>query len=337
MKQKVLTMLALLLMTATGAMAQTETLLTTITATGQDSYSETTPGVVTVTHDNDNYDGDYGWLWYGHAGSVTVVANEGYTITKCVFSQADKGVLVTVSTAPFEAKFVEAHPFASKPDYVKYLCEGTDLYDGIDGFTKIEVYGYASAPAPVSVTIGATGWATFVSDAALDFSKSAVKAYIVTDHYDYTLIKTQMTGTVPANTPLLLNAAAGIHNIPVVASSSTSVEGNKLVAGTGVSVGNGDEEEKERYVLVAEADGTTAVFRRIGYTSAKVPVGKAYLEFQGETEARVLYIVPGEATGIDGIETAKAAEGVYYNIAGQRVAQPTKGLYIVNGKKVMVK
>ena len=332
MKQKVLSMLALLLMTATGAWAQTETLLTTITATGEDSYSETTPGVVTVTHDNDDYDDDWGWLWSDHAGSVTVVAKEGYTITKCVFSQYDKTPF-TVSTAPFEAKFVEAHPYDD--DLVKYLCEGTDTDDGIDGFTKIEVYGYASAPAPVSVTIGATGWATFVSDAALDFSKSAVKAYIVTDHYDYTLIKTQMTGTVPANTPLLLNAAAGNHNIPVVASSSTSVEGNKLVAGTGASVGNGDEEEKERYVLVAD-DGT-AVFRRIGSTSANVPVGKAYLEFVGETDARVLYIVPGEATGIDGIETAKAAEGVCYNIAGQRVAQPTKGLYIVNGKKVMVK
>ena len=201
----------------------------------------------------------------------------------------------------------------------------------IDGFTKIEVYGYAPAP----VNIGATGWATFVSDAALDFSKSAVKAYIVTGHDDYALIKTQMTGTVPANTPLLLNAAAGSHDIPVVASSETNVGDNKLVAGTGVSVGDGDAEVKERYVLVA-ADGT-AVFRRIGYTSAKVPVGKAYLEFVGETDARVLYIVPGEATGIDGIETAKAAEGVCYNIAGQRVAQPTKGLYIVNGKKVMVK
>ena len=28
---------------------------------------------------------------------------------------------------------------------------------------------------------------------------------------------------------------------------------------------------------------------------------------------------------------------VVYNLAGQRVAQPTKGLYIVNGKKVIIK
>ena len=30
-------------------------------------------------------------------------------------------------------------------------------------------------------------------------------------------------------------------------------------------------------------------------------------------------------------------DGEFYNLAGQRVAQPTKGLYIVNGKKVVIK
>ena len=32
-----------------------------------------------------------------------------------------------------------------------------------------------------------------------------------------------------------------------------------------------------------------------------------------------------------------AADGKCYNLQGQRVEQPTKGLYIVNGKKVIVK
>lgn len=192
----------------------------------------------------------------------------------------------------------------------------------------------AWADSTVPVTIGATGWATFVSSYALDFTESAVKAYIVTDHNDYTLIKTQMTGTVPANTPLLLNAAEGNHNIPVVASSTTSVAGNKLVAGNDGYVSEGSEEE-ERYVLVAE--GNTAVFKRIESTSAFVPKGKAYLQFVGELEAPFLDIIPGWATGIDAAKVVKAAEGVYYNMSGQRVAQPTKGLYIVNGKKVILK
>ena len=193
----------------------------------------------------------------------------------------------------------------------------------------------AWADSTVPVTIGATGWATFVSSSALDFTESAVKAYIVTDHDDYALVKTQMTGTVPANTPLLLNAAVGNHNIPVVASSTTSVDGNKLVAGTGKSVSPSSDVE-EMYVLVA--DGNTAVFRRIiDSKPATVPEGKAYLLFIGESDAPFLDIIPGWATGIDAAKVVKAAEGVYYNMSGQRVAQPTKGLYIVNGKKVILK
>jgi len=44
-----------------------------------------------------------------------------------------------------------------------------------------------------------------------------------------------------------------------------------------------------------------------------------------------------ESTGIETVKQEVKANGEYYNIAGQRVAQPTKGLYIVNGKKVIIK
>ena len=136
-KNKLLLLLVLLMTAATGAWAQTETLLTTITATGTGSYSETTPGVVTVTHDNGDFDGDYGWLWWENSGSVTVEAKEGYTITKCVFHQTSKSP-VTVSTAPFKVNFVyDEHQG-------KFLCEG------MDGVSSIEVYGYA---APTTYTV----------------------------------------------------------------------------------------------------------------------------------------------------------------------------------------
>ena len=45
----------------------------------------------------------------------------------------------------------------------------------------------------------------------------------------------------------------------------------------------------------------------------------------------------GGATGINGIQHDTMDKGVYYNLNGQRVAQPTKGLYIKNGKKYIVK
>lgn len=139
--------LALLLTAVSGAWAQTETLLTTITATAKGSYSETNPGVVTVTHDNDDSFAEYGWLWLFQAGSITVEAKEGYTITKCVFSQPYDKTPVTVSTAPFKVNFIY------NDEKGIYLCEGTDPDEGMNGVASIEVYGYASPAADPAIEV----------------------------------------------------------------------------------------------------------------------------------------------------------------------------------------
>ena len=133
--------LALLLTAVGGAWAQTETLLTTITPSGKGSYSETTAGVVTVTHDNNDFSVDYGWLWYSQSGSVTVEAKEGYTITKCVFKQNAK-TPVEITTSPF------AITFDDRGDCVQN--------DDMNGVTSIEVYGPAAPTEPaIDVTTNA--------------------------------------------------------------------------------------------------------------------------------------------------------------------------------------
>ena len=50
-----------------------------------------------------------------------------------------------------------------------------------------------------------------------------------------------------------------------------------------------------------------------------------------------VYLTQTAPTGIDIIEQSKVTDGVYYNLAGQRVDNPVKGVYIVNGKKVIKK
>lgn len=130
-----MTLVALLAVTA-GAWATDETLLTTITPTGDGTYSETTAGAVTVTPAGSFfYSGsNYGWRW-DYYGSLTVKANEGYTITRCVFIQQGKNQSVTISEAPFALNFEE------------WLC--IENYS-MDGVTSIEVYG--TAPAASSGT-----------------------------------------------------------------------------------------------------------------------------------------------------------------------------------------
>ncbi|MBQ8981268.1 MAG: Ig-like domain-containing protein [Eubacterium sp.] len=96
--------------------APTETLLTKITPTGIDTYSETVPGVVTVTLSNISR---YKDAW-AYGGTVTVEPKEGYTITKCIFN-ARAGV-VEDTEAPFSIDVREA----------------TYVY-------SVEVYGYQAA------------------------------------------------------------------------------------------------------------------------------------------------------------------------------------------------
>ncbi len=186
----------------------------------------------------------------------------------------------------------------------------------------------------VSATIGATGWATFSSDYALDFSKATegLEAYMITGHDGNVVTKSQVTGTVPAGTGLLLKGAAGSYNIPVVASSETNVSANLMKAGTGEPVSA--EAGKTKYVLGVNNNGTVgdtsddfAEFQKIVSTAATVPVGKAYLQFNEMISgARALIFDPDEVTSINVVEVTEPEAGALKD-----------GKFLENGKIVIVK
>ena len=170
----------------------------------------------------------------------------------------------------------------------------------VDNITLVEI---TSDP----IAIGSTGWSTLVSNYALNFTGTNVKAYTVTGHSGSSITKSDALGIVPAGTPLLLNASEGNYNIPVAASSS-SVGSNLLKAGTGAAVSA--EAGKTKYVLAAVGEPAVATFLRINATPATVLVGKAYLEFNEEIAgAPALRIVEEnqDATGIDDIEANEKA------------------------------
>ena len=190
-----------------------------------------------------------------------------------------------------------------------------------------------------TVTIGATKWATFSYAAPIDFtnvSTEALKAYIVTGRVGSTttLETSDVTGAVAASTGLLLNADAGTYAIPLAATGTDLSATNLLKPGTG-SIAKVDG--KSRFVL--SSDAGVAVFKKINATAATVPAGKAYLEFSGDVPAPVLSIAFGsETTGIGAMQNNKEQIiNNLYDLQGRRVAQPSKGLYIVNGKKVIIK
>lgn len=187
-----------------------------------------------------------------------------------------------------------------------------------------------------TATIGSTGWATFSNASATDFTNLAgvVDAYQVTGNTGSAITKATVT-TVAANTGLLLNAAAGTYAVPLATTGTDLSATNKLVAVASSTAVGAAPTGYTNFVLVGGSG--TASFKKItGANSATVGAGKAYLQLAGSSFAPQLFFY-GDVTGIGAVKSINKEDGAYYNLAGQRVAQPQKGLYIVNGKKVIIK
>ncbi|MBQ8152543.1 MAG: hypothetical protein IJ069_02530 [Prevotella sp.] len=206
---------------------------------------------------------------------------------------------------------------------------------------RIYSINFTPLPATVSVPVGTTGWSTYSSAYALDFenAQEGIEAYVITGFEGTTLTTSKITGTVAANTGLLVKGTASTnYNVPVVATGDAPTANLLIasVAGETVDAGTGDN---VNYVLVNNSG--TAEFQWIDDTSAILGANKAYLQIvngpTSETSAHGLTIdLDGELTGIKNIKVG-SEDNIYYDLQGHRVLYPTKGLYIVNGKKVILK
>lgn len=200
----------------------------------------------------------------------------------------------------------------------------------------------------VSTTIGTTGWSTFSSSYALDFSSAtpsdnesaALNAYMITGASGTSITKSAALANAPANTGLLINGTAGeTYTIPVLASSATSTTGNLMKPVLTQTTVNYDDNNSLNYVLINNSG--TPEFQKIvsgDHSSATIAAGKAYLALTSDPATSRLVIFGDEdATAIEALERTVGNDGVFYDLQGRRVANPTKGLYIVNGKKVIIK
>ena len=206
-----------------------------------------------------------------------------------------------------------------------------------------------------TVTISASAqWSTLV----LGYNATipaGVKAYAVTATGASYATLTEVTGTIPAGVAVLLNAEGIAEDTEYgfkYAESVTAVEGNLLV-GTTL---NANIEDANAYVLsmptideVVQPVGLykaalnvstdtsndgTAEEPTVTYEAFLNNAFKAYLPVAGAS-APMFSLERGEGT--TGVETAFSGEQtvVIYDLAGRRVEKMEKGIYIVNGKKVI--
>ena len=132
-----------------------------------------------------------------------------------------------------------------------------------------------------------------------------------------------------ANTPMLIKGEANTTYHFAPASTGVSLSStNAFKAGTGSTLAS---ETDGKYNYILNGDTCKAANKQT------VGTNKAYLQLSAEATARALVFDDEETTGIAVVNVSQKMNGEFFNLAGQRVAQPAKGLYIVNGKKVIMK
>ena len=187
---------------------------------------------------------------------------------------------------------------------------------------KIEVFGYMPA------TITSAGYATLFTPVALDFSGvDGLTAYTAVKDGD--VVRLTQVSNVPANTGVVLEGAAKTYSIPAIASSTTAK--GELTGNATAPTAYNAESGITYYVLASTGSGVE--FRPV--SEGEIAAGKAFLKV-ANGGVHSYSVAFGDETGIS--ETVSDVKSsAIYDLSGRRVVKPTRGLYIVNGKKIMVK
>ena len=183
------------------------------------------------------------------------------------------------------------------------------------------------------VTVTAAGWATLYAPVAVELP-AGLKAYYVSSANSESASLKEITGTVPANTGVLLEGEPKDYALNIV-TDVTAVDGN-LLEGTVASTYIAEDAYALGYVD-DEVGFYTATKNQQGNTSWLNNGFKAYLPKTSGASLALRFNFGGETTGIEGVIESTNANAAIFDLSGRRVAKMQKGIYIVNGKKVYVK
>lgn len=182
----------------------------------------------------------------------------------------------------------------------------------------------------VTANEGATGeyWATYYNGTT-SFTADANTTVFQAALSGSSLTLTEVPNReIPATKAVILKSSSATITL-TPASTTETLEGNEL-QGTATSITN----PGNAYVLNKTATNGVGFYKLS--STGTIGANKAYLTY-GASLTRSFFGFD-ETTGIE-MPTAEVidADAVVYDLQGRRVAQPTKGLYIVNGKKVIIK
>ena len=204
-------------------------------------------------------------------------------------------------------------------------------------YTSWTEYKGCDDPTSDIVSVGADGLATYCPAFDMDFSEAKeIAAYKANISGNEVLL--ERVYSVAAGEGVLLRSLNGGEVTEDVAIKATEKdEGNAFVGVLEAKTLQETDGNVTNFVL-SKVDGEVGFFKA---NDTKISAWKAYLpveDYTAETAAKGLSLVFDDATGISNVTAQPSAEDdAIYTLSGVRVANPTKGIYIKNGKKMVVK
>lgn len=213
----------------------------------------------------------------------------------------------------------------------RWLYGDGDVLDSGTGTDSRAGYTWWLEPVTaLPVNIGSAGFATLWAPVALEIP-AGVTAYTATlDEAESTLTLEEVSGVIPANTGVVLKAVASDYNFNITTTGNTA---SSSLTGQVNTIGYDNTTDSKVYTLQTIEEGTVG-FK--AYSGTKLSGFKARLETNAEIQ-QALRLVFGGTTGIGSVATDGDNAGTVFDLSGRRVAAPAKGIYIVNGKKVIFK
>ena len=211
--------------------------------------------------------------------------------------------------------------------------------NGWNGFTNI----VEMRPDEITITINQYGSATFCSDLALDFSNvEGLKAYAATGYKSNSQVVTlTRVQTAEAGVGLFLKGEPGEYVVPVI--ESTDEHSLNLLVGTlEQTVVNSTDGAMSNYKFTILPGDETPMFYPFE-DNTTLSAGKAYLQIPTAwlpvTAQKSLSIRfdDGTTTDVDELKGESGEVKTVYDLQGRIVENPTSGIYIIDGKKVVIK
>ena len=223
----------------------------------------------------------------------------------------------------------------------QYAVRAANKMGGLSEAVAVDAYA--------TVTLAATGYATFYDSENNYKIPAGLKANVVTAATTSALTYAELTDIIPAGTAVMLESVektGGEFSLPITSSKATYAGAN-LLKGSDVATTTTAEVNSLFYKLTYGSSKTTQLGTFGWFWGAadggafQIEGHRAWLAIPEQQAASVrAYIIGGSGEGttaIRNIETKDAADGEYYNLQGQRIYAPGKGLYIHNNKKVIIK